>query len=123
MEVLKEQRSDQNIEPPFDPSLQGPINFQDILLCDTWTYYISLPLFLCMLAEFAYPCVTMPVQDIQPIFLARIQTVVLAFDFDQHAFHLNEWSGESNTEGRRRQTGDGLPEFSTQSIVSQCKTL
>jgi hypothetical protein len=35
MEVLKEQRSDQNIEPLFDPSsLQGPINFRDIILCD-----------------------------------------------------------------------------------------
>jgi hypothetical protein len=34
MEVLKEQRSDQNVEPLFDPSLQGPINLRDILLRD-----------------------------------------------------------------------------------------
>jgi hypothetical protein len=35
MEILDEQRSDQNIEPLFDPSLQGPINFRDIILCGT----------------------------------------------------------------------------------------
>jgi hypothetical protein len=33
MEILKEQRSDQNIEPLFDPVLQGQINLRDIRLC------------------------------------------------------------------------------------------